>query len=370
MKIDPHGPLAGFDYDLPVERIAQSPAERRDGSRLLILERATGKRQHAKFGDILKHLRSGDLLVLNDTRVFPARLRASRRTGGRVEILLLESRPQNTWSALARPARTLRAGEDLTLESGGLSPGEEGSDTLVRFLGREQERALVELRRDGQALSREAVIELCQRVGETPLPPYIRRVSGEGQSPADRDRYQTVYAREVGSVAAPTAGLHFTEAILEQAAQNGVEIARVKLHVGLATFQPLTDQGFAQNELHEEEVEVGSEAAAAILKAREEGRRVVAVGTTSVRAIESFLAAHQAPTPPVLPYRGRTSLFIKPGHRFLGVDALITNFHLPRSSLLVLLAAFAGRELVLEAYREAVRAEYRFYSFGDAMLIV
>lgn len=346
--------LALYDYELPPENIAQSPPARRGESRLLALERTTGRRQHLQFADIVTRLRPGDLLVLNESRVFPARLRARRATGGRVELLLLESLGDSgAWSTLARPAKNLRPGETLGL-------GEE-PHYRVRVLGRDAERVVVELLEDGRVLDRGAGLDLCERVGETPLPPYIRRGAAPGAE--DRERYQTVYARERGSAAAPTAGLHFTPELLARLETQGIRVARITLHVGLGTFQPLQPETLSGDRLHGELVEIAAEEGRKLTEARAAGRRIVAVGTTSARALESFFRA------PRLPFRERTELFIKPGHTFLGVDALITNFHLPRSSLLVLVSAFAGRDLVLGAYREAVTEGYRFYSYGDAMFI-
>ncbi len=354
------GALEAYDYDLPEVLIAQEPPARRGESRLLVLDRTTGQRWHRQFAEVTKYLCQGDLLVLNETRVFPARLRARKRTGGRVEILLLEECEGSIqWSALARPARNLRPGEEVEIEPHDLALG-----ARARTVGREGERVLIELCRESKTLSRQEVLELCEAAGETPLPPYIRRSPEMARNPDDRERYQTVYARDMGSAAAPTAGLHFTREILNALRSGGVEIANVTLHVGLGTFQPLTEEAFARPALHAEQVEVSPEAGSKILSARAEGRRIVAVGTTSVRAIESFL------TSPEIPFRSRTELFIKPGHKFHGVDALITNFHLPRSSLLVLLCAFAGRKLVLDVYREAVQKGYRFFSYGDAMLVI
>ncbi len=360
------GPLDAFDYELPPELIAQEPPPTRGASRLLVLDRRTGKRELRAFRDIAEYFGAGDLLVLNETRVFPARLRARRPSGGKVEVLLLEPRAaggntgeNSSWTALARPARSLRPGVPL-----GIEPADAARGAAIHPIGREGEKVILEIREGDRPLGASEVLDLCERAGETPLPPYIRREPARASDPRDRERYQTVYARHVGSAAAPTAGLHFTDGILESVRGAGVGIARVTLHVGLGTFQPLTGDSFARNTLHAEWAEASVEAGREILRARAEGRRVIAAGTTTVRAVESFLASGE------LPYRSRTELFIKPGYTFRGVSALITNFHLPRSSLLVLVSAFAGRELILDAYREAVREGYRFYSFGDAMLIL
>lgn len=368
--IDPSAPtvasssldsLSSYDYDLPKELIAQRPPAQRDDSRLFVLYRRTQRWEHRRFREIALFFRKGDVLVLNDTRVFPARLRAKRPTGGRVEVLLLECAPPGpAWLALARPLRALKPGATLFLEGG--AP-QEGSVTLHPLV-RQEEKIVVELHREGRALEPSEVMNFCEEAGETPLPPYIRREEAERRSPADRERYQTVYAKETGAVAAPTAGLHFTQAILDDLRSAGVVITAVTLHVGPGTFQPLTEEAFQKAQLHSEEVEVSAGASQEILRAQNENRRIIAVGTTTVRALESFALSRE------LPFRTRTDLFIKPGHIFSCVSAMITNFHLPRSSLLCLVSAFAGRDFVLAAYREAVREGYRFYSYGDAMLIL
>ncbi|HVR75766.1 MAG TPA: tRNA preQ1(34) S-adenosylmethionine ribosyltransferase-isomerase QueA [Planctomycetota bacterium] len=357
---DNGGDLAAYDFSLPEELVAQEPPPRRGDSRLLVLNRSTRTIEHRSFGEIDSFLGPGDVLVLNDTRVFPARLRLRRPTGGKVEALLLEPcAGGGAWTALARPLRLLKSAEPLAIDS----PGG-GAGVTVRSMGRDGERVILELTGEHGTLEPDEVIALLERVGETPLPPYIRRSPAERRSSADRDRYQTVYARRTGAVAAPTAGFHFTEDILARAVRKGARVETLTLHVGLGTFLPLTPESFARPTLHRERVEIGEETCREVLGARAGGRRVVAVGTTSARALESLAAT------PRIPYEGETDLFIKPGHAFLAVDALITNFHLPRSSLLLLVSAFAGRELVLDAYQEAVRERYRFYSYGDAMLIL
>jgi S-adenosylmethionine:tRNA ribosyltransferase-isomerase len=349
-------PLSAYDYDLPPELIAQEPPPARGDSRLLVLHRGSGLREHRLFPEITTYFRPGDILVLNETRVFPARLRARRRTGASVEVLLVEKASGGAvWLALGRPGRAFRRGEDTPLVSG---------EASIRALGREGDFFLVEIWSGGRALSADEVIDLCERTGEMPLPPYIRRSGEDRKSPLDRERYQTVFARRTGAVAAPTAGLHVTAELLAAAAAAGVEVARLSLHVGPGTFRPLDEEAYRGGVLHGEQVEIGREAGEAVLRARASGRRVIAVGTTTVRALESFALD------PVLPFIRRTDLFIKPGHAFRAVDALVTNFHLPRSSLLLLVSAFAGREAILDAYREAARERYRFYSYGDAMFIV
>ena len=325
----------------------------------MVLDRSTSTLEHRHFADILEYLRPGDLLAINDSRVVPVRLRARRSTGGAVELLLVEPADdsEGVWRALARPGKSARPGTDLEIS------GER--DLRIESVGRND--ALFELRftRDGTPLDVEDVVSICDRHGETPLPPYIDRAAGDERSNADRDRYQTVYARSAGSAAAPTAGLHFTRELLDRIAASGVEIARVTLHVGIDTFRPLTDEALASGELHGERVSIDAETGERLLEAKEAGRRIVAVGTTTARTLESFARACGP-----CPYEDRTTLFLRPGDRFQMVDALVTNFHLPRSSLLLLVSAFAGQERILAAYREAIERGYRFYSYGDAMLLV
>ena len=330
--------LSEFDYHLPEELIAQEPLVDRAASRMLVVDRKTGTWQDRSFREFPSFLHPGDCLVLNDSRVFPSRLYGHREGySGRVEVFLTqqESADGLQWSALVRPGRKMRSGERIVI-----------SDELaVEIVGRgEFGERTVKLSPKGD------VFEVLERAGHVPLPPYIRRPD----TIADRERYQTVFARERGSVAAPTAGLHFTPDILDACRAAGASIARVTLHVGLGTFQPLHTEIIEEVKLHSESFVVPPEAA----RAMNEAARVVAVGTTSVRAIESD------------PARPRTELFISPGFRFQHTGAMLTNFHLPKSSLLVLVAAFAGRDLVLSAYRHAVEARYRFFSYGDCMLIL
>ena len=342
-----------FDYHLPRELIAQTPAEPRDHSRLMALDRRTGETEHGRFYEIGQYLRPGDLLVVNDSRVIPARLRGSRLdSGGAIELLLLHRQGDGVWRALVRPGRRLRPGARFEVGSveGEVLADADGGTRLVR-------------------LSDEGVI---QRAGEMPLPPYI-------ETPLENpERYQTVYARLPGSAAAPTAGLHFTPHLLESLASEGVRFARVTLHVGLDTFRPVKSEEPEKHKLHSEWFEVGEEAASEVSEAREEGRRVIAVGTTSVRVLEQAALLSQGNGVRALsPVSGWADLFILPGHRFRLVDGLVTNFHLPRSTLLMLVSAFAGvesepdggRRLVLSAYREAIELGYRLFSFGDCMLI-
>ena len=342
--------LADYDYDLPEELIAAYPAERRDGSRLLVLDRGTGGIEHRRFADFPRLLRAGDLLVLNDTRVVPARLEGRRPGGGRIELLLLRPQPDGAWCCLTNPSRRLRTGLEIEL------PGK----WRASYLGRGGEEGEHLFRLDGAGELR----ALLESHGHVPLPPYILRRRGRGDEPIDRERYQTVYAREDGAVAAPTAGLHFTDEVLRRIEAAGVEIQRITLSVGPGTFLPVRVEDIREHRMQAEEYEIAEAAAAALNRASAEGRRVVAVGTTVVRALESAWAEGR-----VVAGAGRTELFLYPGCELHLVGALLTNFHLPRSTLLMLVAALAGRERVLAAYDEAVRAGYRFYSYGDATFI-
>jgi len=354
--------IADFDYNLSPERIAQTPAEPRDSSRLLVVHRDTGGLEHRIFREIGNYLRPGDLLVANQSRVIPARLRGAKEgTGGRVELLLLAVRGDlgpDTWEALVRPGRRMHEGQRLLFGDGAL---------VAEVLERTPSggRAVRLLAQDGD------VAGTLGRVGSVPLPPYIH------EPLADSERYQTVYARAPGSAAAPTAGLHFTPELLAALETQGIGTAFVTLHIGLDTFRPIAEETLDQHAMHSEAIEVSAETAERVNTAREAGGRIVAVGTTAVRTLEAVaaLAALTAEKPgvgerPVVPYQGRTNLFIRPGHVFRAVDVMLTNFHLPRSTLLVLVSAFAGRELILRAYQEAAVAGYHFYSFGDAMLIL
>jgi len=342
--------IAEFDYELPPGHIAQQPLAERDASRLMVLRRSGGPLEHRTFRELPELLRPGDLLVANRSRVFPARLLGKRpKTGGRVEVFLL--RPAEApaeWEALLHPARRLRPGEAVRITA------ELGIRVVSGALAADGRRR-VRLETAGDPWS------AIERFGHMPLPPYVERED----RPEDRERYQTVYARERGSVAAPTAGLHFTPALLDRLAARGVERAEVVLHVGPGTFQPVKVDDVRQHRVQPEAGFVPEETAEAIRRARERGGRVVCVGTTTVRTLES----RARPDGGVTPGAFETDCMIVPGFRFRVVDALVTNFHLPRSSLLLLVAAFAGRERVLEAYAEAMRLGYRFYSYGDAMLI-
>lgn len=352
--------VTDFDYHLPEELIAQEPPAQRGASRMLIMERATGALRDSQFSDFPSQLRDGDLLVLNDSRVIPARLYARRtlrrekeKPTGRIEVMLTEPAGDNRWHALVRPGRKIAIGERLVF------PAEDGTILL--------EAEVLERGQFGDRLLEFAPVDdffsLLDRIGHIPLPPYIHREDAA----SDRERYQTVFSRERGSVAAPTAGLHFTPETLDAIAARGVEIARVTLHVGLGTFAPLRVDRVDEVHLHRERYSISAEAAAALNRARIDGRRIVAVGTTVVRTLES--AALQADDGPIAPQSGDTGIFISPGFQFRLVKALLTNFHLPQSSLLMLVSAFAGRDHVLAAYKHAVEHRYRFFSYGDCMFL-
>lgn len=335
-----------FDYYLPDELIAQHPAEERDLSRLMVLHRRNGRVEHRLFAHIVEYFNPGDVLVLNSTRVIPARLYGRKSTGAKVEVVLLTRKSRDEWEALVRPGKKLQPGTEIIFGHGELIGHvvdyAVGGGRLIRF----SYDGLFE--------------EVLNKIGEIPLPPYIH------QELADKERYQTVYAKHAGSAAAPTAGLHFTDRLLGKIEEKGVVLAYLLLHVGLGTFRPVKVSDLTQHRMHEEYFSISSDTAAKINAARAKGRRVIAVGTTTVRALES--AADELGN--VKAASGWTDIFIYPGYKFKTVDALITNFHLPRSTLLMLVSAFAGRERVLEAYREAVKLRYRFFSFGDAMLIL
>lgn len=334
-----------FYFDLPEELIAQTPLERRDGSRLLTLDKVTGETQHRHFYDLPSLLRPGDCLVLNDSRVLPARLLGRRSGGGACEVLLLIDRGDRVWECLVRPGKKLRTGAKISFGEGELTAevvGEvEGGNRLVRF--------------DYQGI----FLETLERLGKMPLPPYIKEELQDGE------RYQTVYSKVVGSAAAPTAGLHFTQELLEQVKSMGVKVCYVTLHVGLGTFRPVKAENLDDHEMHSEYCVISQETADVINQTKAQGGRVICVGTTSCRTIESW--ANEDGT--MEAKAGWTNIFIYPGYRFKVLDALITNFHLPESTLIMLVSALAGREHVLAAYEEAVREKYRFFSFGDAMFI-
>lgn len=347
---------ADFDYDLPLELIAQEPAERRDGARMMVLNRRDRTMEHRMFSDLSDYLHAHDLVVVNDTRVIPARVfgrKAKPGTGGKVEFLLLEETAPGCWDALMRCRRRPAVGEQVILDE---------DRALVTIL-EEGEKGRVKIRVE----SRGSFLDDLEQIGQTPLPPYIRRKeTTAAQQAADKLRYQTVFAREPGAVAAPTAGLHFTPDVLAALAQKGVDHAAVTLHVGIGTFRPVDVDVVENHRMDQERWTVSAAAAARIAAAKNAGGRVLAVGTTSVRTLESAAARPEG----FGPGDGRTELFIYPPYRFKVVDLLLTNFHLPKSTLIMMISAFAGREFVLEAYREAIREKYRFYSYGDCMLIL
>ena len=366
---------ADYHYDLPAGLIAQTPAERRDGSRLLVLDRATGRIEHRQFPDLADYLAPGDLLVVNDSRVIPARLRGTKSgSGGQIEILLTEENGPNDWWVMLRPGKRVRAGTTIRFSPPAPRTGPEPSPLAATVLVKES-TGLCRLRfeTDGDVRDR------LDAYGEVPLPPYIERTAAP--SAEDRARYQTVFAQPPGSVAAPTAGLHFTESFLGQLRASGVRIASVTLHVGLGTFAPVKATRLQDHLMHHEWFSLPEATAEAVNETRRQGRRIVAVGTTSVRVLESAArqqlgAADPADaTPPLRAGSGRTNLFLHPPASFRVVDALLTNFHLPESTLLMLVCAFAtpsrvdGRATVLEAYRTAVAQGYRFFSYGDAMFL-
>ena len=334
-----------FYFDLPEELIAQTPLERRDASRLLLLDKNTGEIEHRHFFDLPEYLHEGDCLVMNDSRVLPARLLGSRGSGGSVELVLLRDLGEGKWECLSRPGRKTKPGTELSFGEGELSATvlevAEGGNRIVQF------------HYDG------IFLEVLERLGKMPLPPYIKAEL------KDAERYQTVYSRELGSAAAPTAGLHFTKELLDTIAAKGVKLCYVTLHVGLGTFRPVKEDEIEDHEMHSEFCIIPEETARIVNETKKNGGRVIAVGTTSCRTLESF--ANEDGT--LSATSGWTDIFIYPGYRFKCIDALITNFHLPESTLIMLVSALAGREHVLNAYKTAVEEKYRFFSFGDAMFI-
>lgn len=334
-----------FDFYLPEELIAQTPLEKRDTSRLLHLNKQTGEIEHKHFYDIKQYLREGDCLVLNDSRVLPARLIGARPTGGAVELVLLKDLGDNRWECLSRPGRKTKPGQELVFGNGELTAVVQevtlGGNRIVKF-------------------SYEGIfLEILERLGKMPLPPYIK------EELQDSERYQTVYSKELGSAAAPTAGLHFTKELLAEIADMGVKICYVTLHVGLGTFRPVKADKIEDHEMHSEFCIVPDETAESVNAVKRAGGRVIAVGTTSCRTLESFTTEDGT----LQATSGWTNIFIYPGYKFKCIDALITNFHLPESTLIMLVSALAGREHILNAYSTAVKERYRFFSFGDAMMI-
>lgn len=335
-----------FDYYLPEEQIAQTPAEPRDSSRLLVYDREKDEIYHKHFYDIVDFLKEGDVLVRNNTKVLPARIFAYTENGGKVEVLLLKRFNLTDWEVLVKPGKKARIGAKLTVS--------QELSLVVTDIFEESGSRKVTFNFDG------VFEDVISRIGEMPLPPYIT------EKLKDKERYQTVYAKVDGSAAAPTAGLHFTDALFEKIKAKGVEVVDVLLHVGLGTFRPVKVDNVLEHHMHSEYYEIGEEAAEKINKAKKEGRRIIAVGTTSVRTLESAADENGF----VKPVKGNTEIFIYPPYKFKCVDALITNFHLPKSTLIMLVASLTGREKILDIYKTAVEEKYRFFSFGDAMLIV
>ncbi len=364
--------MSDFDYALPPELIAQTPIEPRDSSRLLVVERSSGTLTHRHFRDVGDYLRPGDLLIANHSRVIPARLLGHRaETGGAVEVLLLSERPDfgvDYWEALVRPGRRLPIGDYIIFDNGtGKSAWlqaeviahTEAGGRVVRLSVVGQEHAA---QKDPYGVHNMVnVRQMIDQLGRMPLPPYIH------ETLSDPERYQTVYSRITGSAAAPTAGLHFTSRLLQQIQEKGVQVSFVTLHVGLDTFRPVEVEDYTEHKIHSEEIELDAETAKLINETHAHGGRVIAVGTTSVRVLESVTNLHNGR---IEPYKGSTRLFITPGYSFMAVDAMITNFHLPRSTLLLLVSAFMGKALMEKAYQEAIKEKYRFFSFGDAMLLL
>ena len=343
---DEHMKTHDFWYDLPEELIAQTPLEKRDTSRLLVMNRCTGKVEHKHFYDILDYLRPGDCLVMNDSRVLPARLLGHRPTGGAVEVLLLRDLGDKKWECLCKPGRKMQVGNEVIFGDGEL--------TATVIAVQEDGNRIVEFHYEG------IFLEVLERLGKMPLPPYIK---AELQ---DQERYQTVYSREIGSAAAPTAGLHWTQELLDKAREKGVKTAFVTLHVGLGTFRPVKAEEISEHHMHSELCMISQETADILNATKTNGGRIICVGTTSCRTLESLVkedGTFEASSK-------WTEIFIFPGYEFKAMDGLITNFHLPESTLVMLVSAFAGRENVLNAYEEAVKEKYRFFSFGDAMCII
>lgn len=338
--------VENFDYDLPEELIAQTPLEKRDASRLLVLDKKSGELEHRHFYDIIDYLEEGDTLVLNNTKVLPARLIGEKEeTKAVIEILLLKNIVSDTWECLAKPARRIKVGTIVTFGNGKLKAKcvKEENDGIRHFT----------LIYDG------ILLEILEELGTMPLPPYIH------EKLSDQTRYQTVYAKEVGSAAAPTAGLHFTKELLAKIKEKKVNIAYITLHVGLGTFRPVSVEKVEDHEMHSEYYQMSKEVAELLTKTKKENHRIIAVGTTSTRTLETIMTKYHE----FKECSGWTNIFIYPGYEFKAIDCLITNFHLPKSTLVMLVSALAGREHILNAYKEAVEKKYRFFSFGDAMLI-
>ncbi|MEL7566518.1 MAG: tRNA preQ1(34) S-adenosylmethionine ribosyltransferase-isomerase QueA [Dehalobacterium sp.] len=338
--------LSDFDYYLPEELIAQHPLEPRDASRLMVLHKDTGLIEHKIFRDIINYFSPGDVMVINNTKVLPARLFGHKESGALIEVVLLKQLDINTWDVLVRPGKKARPGTRLVFSPGVLEgeviDNSESGGRIIRFYFQGN------------------FLEILDEVGQMPLPPYIR------EKLADKERYQTVYAREAGSAAAPTAGLHFTHQLLSDIANRDVEIVKVLLHVGLGTFRPVKEENIEDHKMHAEYYEISDDAVKIINQAKEKGAKIISVGTTSTRTLETAASREGK----VLPGKGFTESYIYPGYEFKAIDGLITNFHLPKSTLLMLVSALGGYENVMAAYQTAVKEEYRFFSFGDAMLII
>lgn len=335
-----------FDYELPENLIAQTPLEKRDSSKLLVLEKETGNISHHVFSDILDYLEKGDTLVLNNTKVLPARLLGEKEeTKAVIEVLLLKNRKDDEWECLVKPARRIKVGTIVSF----------GDGILKAKCLEEKEEGI----RIFEFIYSGIFLEKLEQLGKMPLPPYIH------EQLEDQDRYQTVYARELGSAAAPTAGLHFTEELLEKIKEKGIHIGYVTLHVGLGTFRPVSVQNVEDHKMHSEYYSMSQETADLLNKTKENGKRIIAVGTTSTRTLETILQKY----PRFQECSGFTDIFIYPGYQFQAIDALITNFHLPKSTLMMLVSAFAGKEKIMKAYQEAIEKGYRFFSFGDAMFL-
>ncbi len=334
-----------FDFNLPEKLIAQTPLDKRDSSRMLVLDKETGKIEHQHFSDIIDYLTPNDVLVLNDTKVIPARLYGVKEdTNAVIEILMLKDLGNNIWQCLARPAKRVKIG------------------TIIKFSDKLKAKC-ISIKEDGmrefELIYHGILYEILDELGEMPLPPYIH------EKLKDKDRYQTVYAKNIGSAAAPTAGLHFTEELLDKIAKKGVEILYVTLHVGLGTFRPVNVEDVTKHKMHSEFYQMSKEVALKLNKAKEEGKRIISVGTTSTRTLETIMGLYGK----FKECSGDTEIFIYPGYEFKAIDALITNFHLPKSTLIMLVSALAGKDKIMKAYEEAVKEEYRFFSFGDCMFI-
>ena len=337
--------LSDFDYEIPSELIAQTPIKTRDQSRLMVLDKKTGEYTHKHFYDIINELHKGDVLVLNDTKVIPARLIGTKEeTGAVIELLLLKDLGNNIWECLSRPAKRLKVGTTIIF-----------SDKLKAEVVAKKDEGLVHVK----LLYKGILMEILDELGSMPLPPYIH------EKLEDKNRYQTVYAKNIGSAAAPTAGLHFTEELLEELKKKGIEIVFITLHVGLGTFRPVEEENILEHHMHSEYYNMTKEVADQLNKAKKEGRKIYAIGTTSTRTLETIIHKYHE----FRECSGNTDIFIYPGFKFLAIDGLITNFHLPKSTLLMLVSALSSKEIILNAYKEAVKEKYRFFSFGDAMFI-